>query len=436
MPGTVVVGIQWGDEGKAKVIDLLSKQADMVVRYQGGHNAGHTVVVDGQKFAFRLTPSGILFPHVIPVIGNGVVVDPTTLLAELDMLTGRGVDVSRLVLGANAHLIMPWHPILDVLAEQRRGAAAIGTTKNGIGPAYVDKVAREGLRVQDLMSPERFRDRLKTALEAKNLVLTRIYDHEPLDGMAIEEQFLGDFAKRLKPYVGDSVNVIHAALAAAKTVLFEGAQATFLDIDHGTYPYVTSSNPVAGSACAGAGVGPRDLTRIVGIAKAYVTRVGSGPFPTELFGPEGELIVERGQEFGTVTGRRRRPGWFDAVMVRHAAKLNSLTEIALTKLDILDPFETVKVCVAYDIDGVRTSDLPADVSMLERAVPVYVDMPGWQSDTTTIRNVDELPEQAQTLVRFIARESGVPISTLGIGPARDEVMTVPSTWLEQAGASR
>jgi adenylosuccinate synthase len=436
VPGTVVVGIQWGDEGKAKVIDLLSKQADMVVRYQGGHNAGHTVVVDGQKYAFRLTPSGILFPHVTPVIGNGVVVDPATLLGELDMLSGRGVDVSRLVLGANAHLIMPWHPILDVLAEQQRGSSAIGTTKNGIGPAYVDKVAREGLRVQDLMAPDRFRTRLATALAAKNLILARIHDHEPLDLATIEAQYLDDFAPRLRPYVGDSVNVIHAALNAGKTVLFEGAQATFLDIDHGTYPYVTSSNPVAGSACAGAGVGPRDLTRIVGIAKAYVTRVGGGPFPTELFGPEGELIVERGAEFGTVTGRRRRPGWFDAVMVRHAAKLNSLTEIALTKIDILDPFETVRVCVAYDIDGVRTTDLPADQSMLERAVPVYVDLPGWQADTTAIRRVEDLPEQAQSLVRFLARESGVPISTLGIGPARDEVMTIPSTWLEQTGGER
>ncbi len=436
MPGTVVVGIQWGDEGKAKVIDLLSKQADMVVRYQGGHNAGHTVVVDGQKYAFRLTPSGILFPHVTPVIGNGVVVDPATLLGELDMLSSRGIDVSRLVLGANAHLIMPWHPILDVLDEQQRGTSAIGTTKNGIGPAYVDKVAREGLRVQDLMAPDRFRARLATALEAKNLILTRIHGHDPLDFATVEAQYLDEFAPRLRPYVGDSVNVIHAALKAGKTVLFEGAQATFLDIDHGTYPYVTSSNPVAGSACAGAGVGPRDLTRIVGIAKAYVTRVGGGPFPTELFGPEGELIVERGAEFGTVTGRRRRPGWFDAVMVRHAAKLNSLTEIALTKIDILDPFETVRVCVAYDIDGVRTTDLPADQSMLERAVPVYVDLPGWQSDTTSIRRVEDLPEQAQSLVRLLARESGVPISTLGIGPARDEVMTIPSSWLEQAGAER
>jgi adenylosuccinate synthase len=436
VPGTVVVGVQWGDEGKAKVIDLLSHEADMVVRYQGGHNAGHTVVVDGQKFAFRLTPSGILFPHVTPVIGNGVVLDNATLFAELDMLESRNVDTSRLVVSGNAHMIMPWHPILDGLEEIRRGSEAIGTTKNGIGPAYVDKVAREGLRVQDLLSPDRFRARLANALEQKNALLTRVYDHEPLVAAEIEELYLGVFAPRLSRYIGDSVNVIHDALRAGKNVLFEGAQATFLDIDHGTYPFVTSSNPVAGSACAGAGVGPRDLGRIIGIAKAYVTRVGGGPFPTELLDATGELIVERGQEFGTVTGRRRRPGWFDAVMLRHAVKLNSLTEIALTKLDILDVLETVRVCVAYSVDGVEHRNLPSDVGMLERAVPVYVDMPGWQADTTQARSVDELPVAAQNYVRFLARESEAPISILGIGPGRDEVMNVPAAWLDQAGESR
>ena len=434
MPGTVVVGIQWGDEGKAKVIDLLSHEAEMVVRYQGGHNAGHTVVVNGQKFAFRLMPSGVLFPHVTPVIGNGVVVDPTTLIAELDMLESRGVDTSRLIVGANAHLIMPWHPLLDALEEARRGDTAIGTTKNGIGPAYVDKVAREGLRMQDLLAPDRFRARLTAALTTKNLVLTRIYEADPLDQSQIEAQYLDVFAPRLRRYIGDSVNIVHDALAAGKQVLFEGAQATFLDVDHGTYPFVTSSNPVAGSACAGAGVGPRDLGRIVGIAKAYVTRVGSGPFPTELLDATGELIVERGQEFGTVTGRRRRPGWCDAVMLRHAVKLNSLTEIALTKLDILDVLETVRICVAYDINGVRVTSLPADVGMLERAVPVYVDMPGWQADTTAARRVEDLPLAAQNYVRFLSREAGAPITILGIGPARDEVMLVPPAWLDQSAS--
>ena len=432
MPGTVVVGVQWGDEGKAKVIDLLSHQADMVVRYQGGHNAGHTVVVDGQKFAFRLTPSGILFPNVTPVIGNGVVLDLATLFAELDMLESRNVDTSRLVVSGNAHLIMPWHPLLDTLEEARRGSEAIGTTKNGIGPAYVDKVAREGIRVQDLLAPERFRARLTNALTQKNLLLERVYGQTPLVQSEIEALYLDVYAPRLRRYIGDSVNVIHDALRAGKQVLFEGAQATFLDIDHGTYPFVTSSNPVAGSACAGAGVGPRHLERIVGIAKAYVTRVGSGPFPTELLDATGELIVERGQEFGTVTGRRRRPGWFDAVMLRHAVKLNSLTEIALTKLDILDVFETLRVCVAYEIDGQHVRNLPSDVSMLERAVPVYVDVPGWQSDTTLARSVDELPVNAQNYVRFLSRESEAPITILGIGPARDEVMDVPAAWLDHA----
>jgi adenylosuccinate synthase len=404
----------------------------MVVRYQGGHNAGHTVVVDGQKFAFRLTPSGILFPHLTPVIGNGVVLDIATLFAELDMLESRNVDTSRLVVSGNAHLIMPWHPMLDGLEEARRGSEAIGTTKNGIGPAYVDKVAREGIRVQDLLSPDRFRARLANALEQKNALLTRVYDQAPLVQAEIEELYLEMFAPRLRKYIGDSVNVIHDALRAGKQVLFEGAQATFLDIDHGTYPFVTSSNPVAGSACAGAGVGPRDLTRIIGIAKAYVTRVGGGPFPTELLDATGELIVERGQEFGTVTGRRRRPGWFDAVMLRHAVKLNSLTEIALTKLDILDVLETVRVCVAYNVDGVEHRNLPSDVGMLERAVPIYVDMPGWQTDTTLARSVDDLPTAAQNYVRFLARESEAPISILGIGPGRDEVMHVPPAWLDHA----
>lgn len=430
MPGTVIVGTQWGDEGKAKLVDLLSAKADMVVRYQGGHNAGHTVVANGQKFAFRLTPSGILFPSVIPVIGNGVVLDPTTLLAELDMLASRGIDTSRLVVSTNAHLIMPYHPILDVLAEAARGDNAIGTTKNGIGPAYVDKAAREGLRVQDLLAPDRFRTRLASVLADKNEILTKRYGHDPLDFEEISAQYLDEFAPRMRPLIGDSVAVIHEALEAGKEVLFEGAQATFLDIDHGTYPFVTSSNPVAGSACAGAGVGPRDLNRIIGIAKAYVTRVGSGPFPSELHDSVGELIVERGREFGTVTGRQRRPGWFDAVMMRQAARLNSLTELAVTKLDIFDPLPVIKVCVAYEIDGKRHTHLPSDQAMIQRAVPVYVEFPGWESDTTTARSVDELPINAQRYVRFLSREVGVPIRTLGIGPARDEVMTVPPEWLD------
>ena len=435
MPGTVVVGAQWGDEGKAKVIDRLSAEADMVVRYQGGHNAGHTVVANGRKFAFRLIPSGVLFPAVTPVIGNGVVLDVATLFAELDMLAAAGVDTSRLIVGANAHLIMPYHPILDRLSEERRGVNAIGTTKNGIGPCYVDKVAREGIRVQDLMAPDRFRARLATTLAEKNEVLTKIYGHAALNESEILAEYLDQFAPRLRPYVGDSVSIVHEALSAGRNVLFEGAQATFLDVDHGTYPFVTSSNPVAGGACAGAGVGPRDLTRIVGIAKAYVTRVGAGPFPTELHDTIGELIVERGQEFGTNTGRRRRPGWFDGVMMRQAVRLNSLTELAIIKIDIFDTLPLVRICVAYDIDGTRFTHLPADQSLLEKAVPVYEDYAGWETETTQARTVEDLPENAQRYVRALSRASQIPITMLGIGPSRDEMIDVPSAWLDATAAN-
>ena len=422
MSGTVVVGTQWGDEGKAKVVDLLSEDSDLVVRYQGGHNAGHTVVVGDRKFAFRLTPSGILYDHVTPVIGNGVVLHVPTLFAELDMLAAADIDTSRLRVSTNAHLIMPWHIMLDVLAETRRGEKALGTTKNGIGPAYVDKVAREGIRVQDLLDPVRFRDRLRFALDEKNVVLTKVYDADPINEADILGQYLDEIAPRLAPYVCDTVDLIHRALTAEKVVLFEGAQATFLDIDHGTYPFVTSSNPVAGAACAGAGVGPRDLTRIVGIAKAYVTRVGAGPFPTELHDSIGGTIIEKGHEFGTVTGRRRHAGWFDAVMMRQAVRLNSLTELAVMKLDILDGFESVKICVAYDIDGSRHEFLPSDLGLFSRAVPVYEEFAGWNADTSSARSFAELPATAQAFLSALAARSGVRISLVGVGPERDQML--------------
>ena len=424
MPGTVVVGTQWGDEGKAKVVDLLSEAADVVVRYQGGHNAGHTVVVGDKKFAFRLTPSGILYPHLTPIIGNGVVLHLPTLFGELDMLTAADIDVARLRISTNAHLIMPWHIQLDILSETRRGEKALGTTKNGIGPAYVDKVAREGIRVQDLLAPERFRERLRYAVLEKNLILTKVYDADPINEQDILDQFLDEFTPRIAPMVADTVDLIHSALGKGQAVLFEGAQATFLDIDHGTYPFVTSSNPVAGAACAGAGVGPRDLTRIVGIAKAYVTRVGAGPFPTELHDDIGNDIIERGQEFGTVTGRRRRAGWFDAVMMRQAVRLNSLTELAVMKLDILDPLPVVKICVAYDIDGLRHHFLPSDLSLFARAVPVYEELPGWQVDTSACRSVDELPVNARAFLRRLEETSNVHVAMLGIGPARDQMVSL------------
>ena len=425
MPGTVIVGTQWGDEGKAKLIDLLAGRSDMVVRYQGGHNAGHTVVVDGQRFAFQLVPSGVLYPHVTPVIGNGVVVDPTTLLAEIDMLAGHRIDTSRLQVSANAHLVMPYHAILDKLAEAARGDDAIGTTGRGIGPAYVDKVARDGLRVQDLLDPATFRSRLQSVLHHKNAILTRIYDHQALDFEEICAQYLDVFAPRVAPLVHDTVATVHEALEAGKEVLFEGAQATFLDIDHGTYPFVTSSNPVAGGACAGAGVGPRHISRVIGIAKAYLTRVGAGPFPTELTDDIGALLVERGREFGTNTGRRRRTGWFDAVMMRHAARLNSLSELAITKLDIFDVLSSVKVCVAYEIDGTRFDHVPADQRLLARAVPIYEELPGWETDISGVRELADLPKNARRYVGFLGEITRMEVGYLGVGPGRESIVPMP-----------
>ena len=339
MPATVVVGTQWGDEGKGKLTDLLARDMDMVVRYQGGHNAGHRIVVEGEAFALQLVPSGVLYPHITPVIGNGVVVDPGVLLTELDTLAAKGVDVSRVVVSGNAHLIMPYHQEIDRLTERFLGKNALGTTKRGIGPTYADKSARVGLRVQDLLDPKIFRQKLEIVLHEKNLILNKIYNRPSITLDSICERYLNELAPRIAPMVGDTVGLVHDALAAGQRLLLEGAQATFLDLDHGTYPFVTSSNPVAGGACTGSGLGPRDLSDIVGIAKAYITRVGAGPFPTELDGELGDLLVDRGHEYGTNTGRRRRVGWFDAVMARQAARLNSLTEIALTKLDVLDTLD-------------------------------------------------------------------------------------------------
>jgi adenylosuccinate synthase len=424
VPATVVVGTQWGDEGKAKVIDLLATRADMVVRFQGGHNAGHTVVVGDQKFAFRLIPAGAL-AGTRTVIGNGVVLDCETLLGEIDMLTSRGFDVSNLKISGNAHLIMPWHPILDTLAEQRRGDAALGTTKNGIGPAYVDKVAREGLRVQDLLAPERFKHRLHTVLAEKNELLTKIYGVDALDESAIAAQYLDDFAPRLAKYIDDTVGIVNDAIEAGEDVLFEGAQATFLDIDHGTYPFVTSSNPVAGTASVGSGVGPRHLTRIIGIAKAYVTRVGAGPFPTELHDEIGQGIRERGHEYGTNSKRPRRCGWFDGVMMRQAVRLNTLTELAVTKIDILDPLPLIKVCVGYDIDGELTTYLPGDLDKFARAKPVYEDHEGWLSDLSNARTLTDLPPLARRYLDRLGELSGVPVTIIGVGPGRDQVIEIP-----------
>ncbi len=432
MPGTVVVGTQWGDEGKGKLTDLLAKEMQVVVRYQGGHNAGHTIVVGGTSFALQLVPSGILYPWVTPVIGNGVVVDPAVLVDEVDMLTGRGVDCSRLCVSGNAHLIMPYHHELDRLTERYLGKNKLGTTKRGIGPAYADKAARVGLRVQDLLDAKIFREKLEVALKEKNLVLAKVYNRLPLSADEIADRYLNELAPRLEPMIADTVGLVHDALEAGANVLFEGAQATFLDLDHGTYPFVTSSNPVAGGACVGAGVGPAHIESVMGIAKAYVTRVGSGPFPTELHDETGDLLVDRGGEFGTNTGRRRRTGWFDVVMLRQAARLNSLTEVALTKLDVLDTFEKIKVCVAYEADGKRYDHLPYHQSVLHKVSPVYEELPGWMSDTTEATKWSDLPVAARAYVEFLAERSGVPVTMVGVGPGREQFVRTPMGPLRPA----
>ncbi len=420
MPATVVVGTQWGDEGKGKLTDLLAKEMDVVVRYQGGHNAGHRIVVDGEAFALQLIPSGILYPAVTPVIGNGVVVDPGVLLSEMDTLEAKGVDTSALLVSGNAHLIMPYHQELDRVTERFLGKNALGTTKRGIGPTYADKATRVGLRVQDLLDEKIFRQKLDVALMEKNAVLAKVYNRLPLDAKEISARYLDEYRPRIAPMIADTVTYLHDALAAGRNILLEGAQATFLDLDHGTYPFVTSSNPVASGACTGSGLGPRDLSRIVGIAKAYVTRVGAGPFPTEVDGDLAELLVERGHEFGTNTGRRRRVGWFDAVMARQAVRLNSLTDIALTKLDILDTLDSILVCVGYEADGVRYDYPPYHQSVFHAATPIYQELPGWKTDLSAFTTYDQLPKEARDYVAFLADTIGVEISVVGVGPGREQ----------------
>ena len=418
MPVSVVVGTQWGDEGKAKIIDLLAETHQVVARYQGGHNAGHTVVVGDQKYALQLVPSGVFYSHVTPVIGNGVVVDLPTLFNEIDTLESRGVTCARLRVSSLAHLIFPWHQSHDAISESGLGENKIGTTLKGIGPAYADKARRVGIRAGDVRDPQRFKNLVRERAIAEQKVLTAL-GGEQLDVDSIVEKF-SHLGARLAPYVADTVNFLHDALDRKENLLLEGAQATFLDIDHGTYPFVTSSNPIAGGACAGSGLGPRDITRIVGIAKAYTTRVGSGPFPSELLGELGDKIVDIGHEFGTVTGRRRRPGWLDLVMLRHAVRLNSLTEIALTKLDVLDTFSTVRICVGYELNGKEISGYPDDSQMLGQVVAKYVDIPGWNTSVRAIRNYKDLPKQSQQLIELVEKHVGVPVTMIGVGPERNE----------------
>ena len=420
MPVTVVVGAQWGDEGKAKIIDLLSKEHSFVVRYQGGHNAGHTVVVEGEKYALQLVPSGVLYDHVIPVIGNGVVIDLPTLFAEIGSLEARGVACSELKVSSRAHLIFPWHQAHDAIAEAMRGDDKIGTTLKGIGPAYADKARRVGLRAGDVLDAGRFETLVRERGVAENKLIAEA-GGEPLDIDEIVETFAA-YGERLRPYVADTITLLHDALAAGAHVLLEGAQATFLDLDHGTYPYVTSSNPTAGFAAVGSGLGPRDLDRIVGITKAYTTRIGAGPFVTELFDDDGTTLGDVGKEFGTVTGRRRRTGWLDCVMLRHAVRLNSLTELALTKLDILDGFDTVKICTGYSLDGARVDHYPDRYDVLERIEPIYEVLEGWKTPIDETREHHELPTQARRFIEVVEREVGVPVRVVGVGADRDDYL--------------
>ncbi len=421
MPATIVLGAQWGDEGKGRVVDYFAESADYVVRYQGGNNAGHTIVVGEQRFALSLIPSGVMYPHCTPVIASGLVVDPKVLLEEIDMLAERNLDPSRLRVSSNAHLIMPYHRKLDAVMERYLGRNKIGTTKKGIGPAYTDKYARQGIRVQDLFDPRIFADKVQVALEEKNKILTRVYNQLPMDPQKIIDEYL-EYADRLLPYVTDTSLLLAEALARGEEVLFEGAQGTLLDIDHGTYPFVTSSNPTAGGAIVGSGIGPKAIDRVIGVAKAYISRVGTGPFPTELHDETGDRMIELGGEYGTVTGRRRRCGWLDLVALRYAVRVNSLTEIFLTKLDILSAFDTIKVAVGYRSLGESYDEFPRQQRVLYNCTPVYETLPGWSTDISGVREYDDLPKEARAYIEFIEDRVGVPVSWISVGPERHQLV--------------
>ncbi|MBF4575725.1 adenylosuccinate synthase [Frondihabitans sp. VKM Ac-2883] len=421
MPAIVIIGAQWGDEGKGKATDLLGSRIDYVVKFNGGNNAGHTVVIGNQKYALHLLPSGILTPGVTPVIGNGVVVDIEVLFDELDALIARGVDVSKLRVSANAHLITHYHRTLDKVTERFLGSRSIGTTGRGIGPAYADKINRVGLRVQDLFDENILRQKVEAALDQKNHLLVKIYNRRAISADEVVETLLS-YAERLRPMVADTALELHHALEAGKNVLFEAGQATMLDVDHGTYPFVTSSSATAGGASTGSGIGPGQISRVVGIVKAYTTRVGAGPFPTELFDASGEFLRSQGFEFGTTTGRPRRCGWYDAPIARYSARINGVTDFVLTKLDVLTGLETIPVCVAYEVDGVRFDEMPVSQSDFHHAKPIYEEFPGWSDDITGARSFDDLPVAAQNYVLAIEKISGSRISVIGVGPGRDEVV--------------
>ena len=423
MPALVLVGAQWGDEGKGKATDLLGSSVDYVVRYQGGNNAGHTVVVGDESYALHLLPSGILSPEVTPVIGNGVVIDPGVLIEEIDGLQARGVSCDRLLISANAHLIMPHHRAIDRVSERFLGNAKIGTTGRGIGPAYSDKAARMGIRTQDLFDPGILRQKLDLVLREKNQVLTKVYNRRGIDADTVSAEYLA-YGERLAPYLADTSRVLNQALDEGKVVLLEGAQATLLDVDHGTYPFVTSSSPTAGGACAGSGIGPTRITKVIGIVKAYTTRVGSGPFPTELTDERGDWLRKAGGEYGVTTGRARRCGWFDAVIARYSTRVNGITDYFVTKLDVLSGLEKVPVCVAYDVDGTRHDDIPMTQTGFHHARPVYEYLDGWWEDIATATSFAALPAAARAYVHAIEEMIGAPVAAVGVGPRRDQTLKI------------
>ncbi|MES1212223.1 MAG: adenylosuccinate synthase [Leifsonia sp.] len=421
MPAIVLIGAQWGDEGKGKATDLLGSRVDYVVKFNGGNNAGHTVVIGDEKYALHLLPSGILTPGVTPVIANGVVIDVEVLFEELDGLLARGLDVSKLLISANAHVITQYHRTIDKVTERFLGKRQIGTTGRGIGPAYADKINRVGIRIQDLFDEKILRQKVEGALEQKNHLLVKVYNRRAISVNEVVDELLG-YADRLAPMVADTALVLNQALDAGKTVLFEGGQATMLDVDHGTYPFVTSSNATSGGAATGSGVAPNRFDRVIGIVKAYTTRVGSGPFPTELFDESGEFLRAHGFEFGTTTGRPRRCGWYDAPIARYAARINGITDFVLTKLDVLTGLETIPVCVAYDIGGVRVDEVPVNQSDFHHAVPIYEEFPGWTEDITGVTSFDDLPKNARDYVLALEGISGSRISAIGVGPGRDAIV--------------
>jgi adenylosuccinate synthase len=423
LANVIVIGAQWGDEGKGKITDLLSRSADVVVRSQGGVNAGHTIVVRGQTFKLHLIPSGILYPDTECIIGSGTVVDPQVVLEEIDQLEALGVSTKNLMISQTAHVTMPYHRIIDRASEERRGDRKIGTTGRGIGPTYADKSERTGIRVIDLMDESDLRQKLEWTINYKNVILEKLYNLSPLDPEAVIKEYLG-YAERLRSYVIDSSLKIYDAIEKRKNILFEGAQGTLLDLDHGTYPYVTSSSPIAGGACVGAGIGPTAIDRVIGVAKAYTTRVGEGPFPSELNDEIGQLLCEIGAEFGTTTGRRRRCGWFDAVIGRYAVRINGLDCLAITKLDVLDSVDEIKVCVAYELDGTTCDHLPSNASQFARCKPIYKTMPGWKQPTTHCRSLDDLPKQALDYLKFLAELMKVPIAIVSLGASRDQTIIV------------